>query len=85
MQVNFNPQRVGKYKLIGFEKDRLKTEDFRNDAVDAAERTAAADLPTEVVEVVRDDDGADARGGYRQGNRVWVVGHCGGVRQVFVL
>ncbi len=40
VQVNFNPQRVGKYKLIGFEKDRLKTEDFRNDAVDAAELAA---------------------------------------------
>ncbi len=40
VQVNFNPQRVGKYKLIGFEKDRLKTEDFRNDAVDAAELSA---------------------------------------------
>ncbi|MEO5915474.1 MAG: von Willebrand factor type A domain-containing protein [Luteolibacter sp.] len=40
VQVNFNPQRVGKYKLIGFEKDRLKTEDFRNDSVDAAELAA---------------------------------------------
>ncbi len=40
VQVNFNPQRVAKYKLIGFEKDRLKTEDFRNDAVDAAELAA---------------------------------------------
>ncbi len=40
VQVNFNPQRVGKYKLIGFEKDRLKTEDFRNDTVDAAELAA---------------------------------------------
>jgi len=40
VQVNFNPRRVGKYKLIGFEKDRLKTEDFRNDAVDAAELAA---------------------------------------------
>ena len=40
VQVSFNPQRVGKYKLIGFEKDRLKTEDFRNDAVDAAELAA---------------------------------------------
>ena len=40
VQVNFNPQRVGKYKLLGFEKDRLKTEDFRNDAVDAAELAA---------------------------------------------
>lgn len=40
VQVHFNPERVGKYKLIGFEKDRLKTEDFRNDAVDAAELAA---------------------------------------------
>lgn len=40
VQVRFNPERVGRYKLIGFEKDRLKTEDFRNDAVDAAEMAA---------------------------------------------
>ncbi len=40
VQVRFNPQRVGNYQLIGFEKDRLKTEDFRNDAVDAAELAA---------------------------------------------
>jgi Mg-chelatase subunit ChlD len=40
VQVNFNPKRVGNYKLIGFEKDRLKTEDFRNDAMDAAELAA---------------------------------------------
>jgi Mg-chelatase subunit ChlD len=40
VQVRFNPERVGRYKLIGFEKDRLKTEDFRNDKVDAAELAA---------------------------------------------
>jgi Mg-chelatase subunit ChlD len=40
VQVNFNPQRVARYKLIGFEMDRLQTEDFRNDAVDAAELAA---------------------------------------------
>jgi len=37
VQVVFNPSRVGNYKLIGFEEHRLKKEDFRNDAVDAAE------------------------------------------------
>jgi len=37
VQVVFNPSRVGQYKLIGFEKHRLKKEDFRNDSVDAAE------------------------------------------------
>jgi Mg-chelatase subunit ChlD len=40
VQVHFNPERVGHYKLVGFEKDRLKKEDFRNDAVDAAEMAA---------------------------------------------
>jgi hypothetical protein len=40
VQVRFNPKRVGRYKLIGFEKDRLKTEDFLNDKVDAAELAA---------------------------------------------
>ncbi len=41
VQVQFNPKRVGKYQLVGFEKDRLHTEDFRNDKVDAAEMAAA--------------------------------------------
>jgi Mg-chelatase subunit ChlD len=41
VQVEFNPQRVGQYRLIGFEKHQLKKEDFRNDRVDAAELAAA--------------------------------------------
>ena len=40
VQVRFNPARVAKYKLIGFEEHRLKKEDFRNDTVDAAEMAA---------------------------------------------
>jgi len=40
VQVHFNPDRVSRYKLIGFEKHRLNTEDFHNDAVDAAELAA---------------------------------------------
>jgi Mg-chelatase subunit ChlD len=40
IQVKLNPERVGNYKLIGFEKDRLKTEDFHDDSVDAAELAA---------------------------------------------
>ena len=40
VQVHFNPERVGRYKLLGFEQDRLTTEDFHNDAVDAAELAA---------------------------------------------
>jgi Ca-activated chloride channel homolog len=41
VQIEFNPQRVGRYKLLGFEKHRLNQEDFRNDKVDAAEMAAA--------------------------------------------
>jgi Mg-chelatase subunit ChlD len=41
VQVEFNPKRVGHYKLLGFEKHRLQQKDFRNDAVDAAEMAAA--------------------------------------------
>ncbi|HUR59405.1 MAG TPA: von Willebrand factor type A domain-containing protein, partial [Opitutaceae bacterium] len=40
VQVRFNPARVGQYRLIGFEQHRLRTEDFRNDQVDAAELAA---------------------------------------------
>jgi secreted protein with Ig-like and vWFA domain len=40
VQLRFNPARVAKYKLIGFEEHRLNKEDFRNDAVDAAEMAA---------------------------------------------
>ncbi len=58
VQVNFNPQRVGKYKLIGFEKDRLKTEDFRNDAVDAAELAADEEgVAIYLVEPLADGNG----------------------------
>ncbi len=37
VQVRFNPARVARYRLIGFEKHRLREEDFRDDRVDAAE------------------------------------------------
>lgn len=40
VQVFFNPDRVGRYKLFGFDKHRLNKEDFRNDKVDAAEVAA---------------------------------------------
>lgn len=40
VQVRFNPERVGSYRLIGFERHRLREEDFRNDQVDAAELAA---------------------------------------------
>ena len=41
VQVWFNPDRVRRYRLLGFEEHRLEKEDFRNDSVDAAELAAA--------------------------------------------
>ncbi len=57
IQVIFNPRRVAKYKLVGFEKDRLKTEDFRNDSVDAAE-LAAEETGTAIYQVEEIPEGA---------------------------
>jgi Ca-activated chloride channel family protein len=37
IQVEFNPDRVRRYRLIGYEKRQIAAEDFRNDAVEAAE------------------------------------------------
>jgi Ca-activated chloride channel family protein len=37
IQIEFNPQYVQAYRLIGYENRKLKTEDFVNDAIDAGE------------------------------------------------
>lgn len=37
IQVEFNPDRVQRWRQIGYEKRHLKREDFRNDAIDAGE------------------------------------------------
>ena len=37
IQVEFNPERVAEYRLIGYESRALKREDFNNDSVDAGE------------------------------------------------
>ncbi|MBF0188168.1 MAG: VWA domain-containing protein [Magnetococcales bacterium] len=36
-QIEFNPDRVAEYRLIGYETRKLAREDFNNDAVDAGE------------------------------------------------
>lgn len=43
VQVRFNPARVGHYRLIGFEQNRLQERDFRNDKVGAAALAAGED------------------------------------------
>ena len=37
IQVDFNPRKVGSYRLIGYANRRMKAEDFRNDKKDAGE------------------------------------------------
>ena len=56
VQVEFNPDRVGTYKLLGFEKHLLNKEDFRDDTVDAAEM-AAAEAGVAVYQVEPKADG----------------------------
>jgi len=58
VQVELNPDRVGRYKLLGFEKHRLKKEDFRDDSVDAAEMAAEeAGVALYQLEARRDGQG----------------------------
>jgi Ca-activated chloride channel family protein len=44
IQVEFNPGRVAEYRLIGYETRMLNREDFNNDAVDAGEIGAGANV-----------------------------------------
>jgi hypothetical protein len=58
VQVVFNPERVGGWRLIGFDQHLLRTEDFRNDAIDAAE-LAENEAATAIyqVEILADGHG----------------------------
>ena len=51
IQVEFNPQRVAEYRLIGYETRMLRREDFNNDQVDAGEIGAGASV-TAIYEIV---------------------------------
>jgi Ca-activated chloride channel family protein len=51
IQVEFNPAQVQAYRLIGYEKRMLRTEDFNNDKVDAGE-IGAGHTVTALYEVV---------------------------------
>ncbi len=58
VQVKFNPARVGAYRLVGFDADRLREEDFQNDAVDAAELAAdEAGVALYQIETLPDGEG----------------------------
>jgi Ca-activated chloride channel family protein len=51
IQVEFNPQQVAAYRLIGYENRRLRDEDFNDDAKDAGE-IGAGHRVTALYEVV---------------------------------
>jgi Ca-activated chloride channel family protein len=51
LQIEFNPERVQAYRLIGYESRLLKDEDFNNDAKDAGEMGAGHNV-TALYEVV---------------------------------
>jgi Ca-activated chloride channel family protein len=51
IQVEFNPARIGSYRLIGYEKRMLRKEDFNNDKVDAGD-IGAGHTVTALYEVV---------------------------------
>jgi Ca-activated chloride channel homolog len=58
IQVEFNPAKVARYRLIGYENRQLKKEDFNNDNVDAGEIGAGHSV-TALYEIV--PVGADAK------------------------
>ncbi|MCR9170902.1 MAG: VWA domain-containing protein [bacterium] len=51
LQLDFNPQKVEKYRLIGYENRVLANKDFDNDAVDAGE-LGAGHTVTAIYEIV---------------------------------
>jgi Ca-activated chloride channel family protein len=58
IQVEFNPDAVSQYRLIGYENRDIADRDFRNDAVDAGEIGAGHSV-TALYEIVRVDDATD--------------------------
>jgi Ca-activated chloride channel family protein len=58
IQVEFNPAQVASYRLIGYEKRMLKTEDFNNDKKDAGE-IGAGHTVTALYEIVPADKKVD--------------------------
>ncbi|MBS4014520.1 MAG: von Willebrand factor type A domain-containing protein [Bacteroidetes bacterium] len=51
LQIEFNPERVKAYRLIGYENRRLNDEDFNNDAKDAGEMGAGHSV-TALYEII---------------------------------
>ena len=59
IQVDFNPEVVSRYRLLGYENRRVADEDFRNDSVDAGE--VGADHSVTALYEIKLRDSADGR------------------------
>jgi Ca-activated chloride channel family protein len=56
LQVEFNPDAVHSYRLVGYENREIADRDFRNDAVDAGELGSGHQV-TALYEIILADDG----------------------------
>lgn len=63
IQITFNPAKVERYRLIGYENRRLANEDFERDSTDAGEIGAGQTI-TALYEVVLTDSAATTGGEY---------------------
>lgn len=75
LQVEFNPAQVASYRLIGYEKRALKTEDFANDRVDAGD-IGAGHAVTALYEIIP-VGAADAKTGETPEPELKYVGFSG--------
>jgi len=59
IQVEFNPETISAYRLIGYETRRLENEDFNNDSVDAGDIGSGHNVTAffELIPVGTDEDG----------------------------
>ncbi|MGF1452782.1 MAG: von Willebrand factor type A domain-containing protein, partial [Opitutales bacterium] len=64
VQIEWNPDRVTRFRQIGYERHRLATEDFRNNTVDAAE-IARAESGTALYVIEVDEAGIGPLGTLR--------------------
>ena len=62
IQVDFNPERVASYRLIGYENRLLKKEDFNDDKVDAGEIGAGHTVTALYELVLVGAEGSEGRG-----------------------
>ncbi len=73
VQVEFNPQLVAEYRLIGYENRQLNREDFRNDKVDAGD-IGAGHTVTALYEIALVNSGGEKVDGLRYGKAQYSEG-----------